>query len=146
MRTSMPTVSLCSTLALATLIACTDATGIEPVNLEGTWTAEAMAMSNGTDIVDLIALGAAMTVTLNVDGTFSWLITEPGLEPATEDVAGTFFVSGTTLTLTEAPEGDSEDFHAVRDGDRLTLTVADLWDFDGDGALEAATLTIGLTR
>ena len=146
MRNMTSVRNLCAILTLATLVACVDLTGIEPLDLEGTWTAQAMVISNGTDMVDLVALGAAMTITLNVDGTFTWIITEPGVESVVADGSGTFVVEGATLTLSETGEGGPEDYTVVRVGDTLTLTVPDEWDFNGDEVLDDATLTIGLVR
>jgi hypothetical protein len=87
-----------------------------------------------------------MRITLNADGTFTWLITDPGLEAIVEDGDGTFAVEGTLLTLADSGEGSPEAYTAIRNGDSLTLTISDEWDFDGDEVPEDATLTIALSR
>lgn len=54
---------------------------------------------------------------------------------------GTFSAEGTTLTLAGIP------YEASVNGDRLTLVNTNAqFDFDGDGSIEPATLSITLNR
>ena len=92
-----------SALALILMSACTEATGVEPNDLAGTWTATSIVFTSVTDptlTVDLATEGATMSLTLNADGTYSWAFVFPG-EP-TENETGTYTVSGNTLTTTES--------------------------------------------
>lgn len=134
-------------LALTLMGACTDdgATGVAPDDLAGTWTATAMVFSSVADpttTVDVVTEGAALTLVLNADGTYSFVSVFPG-EPD-EDETGTFSVSGDVMTIT--PTGlDPETFAIFRDGDTLTLTDSDTFDF-GQGVEEDALLVITLVR
>ena len=136
-----------SALALILMSACGDATGIEPDDLAGIWTAQSMVLTNtadATQTVDYMALGASTTLTFAADATYTWIFTDPGL--AAETRTGSYSVVGTTLTLSESGTGSPEPFAAVRAGNTLTLTGVDTYDFDSDTVEEAATLTIVLTR
>ncbi len=83
-----------------------------------------------------------MTLTLSADDTFSWTFVFPG-EP-TESETGTYTVSGNTMTIIEST-GYSETIGITRNGNTMTLTLDDVFDFN-PGIEEAATLVIGLTR
>ena len=135
-----------SALALILMSACTDATGIEPDDLAGIWTAQSILFTSVEDAtlkVDVADEGATMSLTLGEDGTFSWTFVFPG-EQAEIDT-GTYTVSGTTITIAESGEHEPETFTIVRDGDTLTLTLADEFDFT-EGVEVDATLVITLTR
>ena len=135
-----------SALALVLISACGDATGVTTDDLAGTWTATSMVFTSTADpelSVDVIPLGVAMTLVLGADETYSWAFVFPG-EPG-EDEAGTYTVSGSTLTISETGTGSPEAFTIARDGDTMTLTLADVFDFT-EGIEEDATLVITLTR
>ncbi len=135
-----------SALALILMSACTEATGVEPNDLAGTWTATSIVFTSVEDpmlTVDLATEGATMSLTLNADGTYTWAFVFPG-EP-TEDETGTYTVSGNTLTTTESLENFVETMAIVRSGDTLTLTLADVFDFT-EGVEVDATMVIVLTR
>ena len=135
-----------SALALILMSACTEATGVEPNDLAGAWTATSIVFTSVADptlTVDLAAEGATMSLTLNVDGTYTWAFVFPG-EP-TENETGTYAVSSNILTTTESLENFVETMAIVRSGDTLTLTLADVYDFT-QGVEEAATMVIVLTR
>ena len=134
-----------SALALMLVTACGDATGLEPADLQGTWVANSMVFTSTADptlTVDLIAGGTALSLQLAADGMFLWTLTEVGAAPATS--TGAYSVVGSTLTLTAA--GTSEAFTITRDGNNMTLTANDEYDFDEDGLDEAAMLRVTLTR
>ena len=134
-------------LALTLMGACTDdgVTGVEPDDLAGTWTATAIVFSSVADpntSVDVVPEGAALTLVLSADGTYSFVSVFPG-EPD-EDETGTYTVSGDVMTIT--PTGmDPETFAVSRDGDTMTLTDSDTFDF-GQGVEEDALLVITLVR
>ena len=134
-----------SALALILMTACTEATGVELDDLAGIWTAQSIVFTSVADptlSVDVVAEGAGMTLTLGADGTFSWTFVFPG-EP-TENETGTYMVSGNTMTIIESA-GTSETMGITRDGNTMTLTLADVFDFN-PGIEVAATLVVTLTR
>ena len=86
--------------------------------------------------------------TLRADGTYtlSFVFGEE-----TENETGTYTVSGNTITVTPlTPEAlDPETMAIVRDGDNMTLTMDDIYDFTPDDNVndeESATMVIVLTR
>ncbi len=141
-----------SALALILMAACTDATGVAsdvgtgvaPDDLAGTWTATSMvftSLEHPELSANVVAEGATMTLTLRADGTFSWTYVFPG-EP-TESDTGTYTVSGGTMTLFETT--GSETIAITWNGNTMTLTMADVFDFN-PGMEEPARLVISLTR
>ena len=138
-----------STLALILMTACGDATGVEPDDIAGTWTATSIiftqtAAPNAT--VDIVAVdGAAVTLVLLADATYTFTFTSP-LEP-TENEAGAYTVTGTNLNLSPTGTGSPETFTISRDGDTMTLTDPDeMFEFDSVVGDEPAALVITLTR
>ena len=138
-----------SALALILMSACTDdgATGVAPDDLAGTWTATAMVFTSVADpatSADLVLEGATLTLVLGADGSYSFIFVFPG-EP-TEDEAGVYEVSGTTLTLSITGTGSPDAWEISRNGDTMTLTdSAEVFDFV-DGVEEDATLVVTLVR
>ena len=138
-----------STLALILMTGCGDATGVEPDDLAGTWTASSVifteiAAPNAT--VDIVATeSAAVSLVLRADSTYTLTITVP---PEAADIeSGTYEVLGTVLTLSQTGEGSPEPFTIARDGDTMTLTDTDEeFDFNDDQTETPATLVITLTR
>ncbi len=137
-----------SALALLLMTACGDATGVEPDDLAGTWTATSIvftqtAAPNATlDVVDVD--GATVTLVLAAEATYTFTFTSP-LEP-TENEAGAYTVTGTNLNLSPTGTGSPETFTISRDGDTMTLTGSDTFEFDPQVGEEAATMVITLTR
>ena len=84
---------------------------------------------------------AELTLVLVADATYTF--TSP-LDP-TENEAGSYAVVGTTLTLSQTGTGSPKPFMISRDGNTMTLTGLDTWDF-ASGVEEAATLVIPLMR
>ena len=74
------------------------------------------------------AEGATVTLVLNADGGYSFASTSPGEAPEIE--IGTYAVAGDVLTITPVGE-DPETFTIARDGDTMTLTGDDDFDFSG---------------
>lgn len=131
------------TLGLATtLIACGDETGLEAVDLQGTWSASVYEYTDNSDsqnVVDLIQRdGATFTMVVDASGTVATEL-DDGVGGTSSD-SGTFNSTGSTLTLSGTT------FNASRSGDRLTLTnPQDEFDF-GTGSVVPATLRIVLNR
>ncbi len=140
---------LTSALALIVMTACSDSTGVETADLEGTWEAQSMVVSSVADptmTIDLIALGSAVSVMFAADGTY--IVTFTGEGENGNDV-GTYSVSGNTLTLVETFEGqvqEPEEIGIVLNGNNLTLTISETWYFGESEVEEAAVLVVGLTR
>ena len=121
--------------------ACGDSTGITVEDLVGTWEATEIVFTNSantSESVDVIDLGASLTVTINSAGTVSTVFDDG--QGGTDSDSGTLSVDGSTLTV------GGETFEAERSGDVLILTGEDQWDFDEDGTDDPATLTIRLVR
>lgn len=121
--------------------ACGDSTGITVEDLVGTWEATEIVFTNSantSESVDVIDLGASLTVTINSAGTVSTVFDDG--QGGTDSDSGTLSVDGSTLTV----GGDT--FAAERSGNVLILTGEDQWDFDEDGTDDPATLTIRLVR
>ena len=145
-----------STLALILMTACGDnGTGDEPDDLVGTWTSTALVFTSTADptlSVDVVAVdGAAATLVLAADATYTFIFTLPSggdphspEEPA-ENEAGTYTVTGNNLNLTQTG-ATTYTMEMSRNGDTMTLTLPDTWDFNGDGVEEPATLVATLTR
>lgn len=126
----------------ATLVACGDETGLEAVDLQGTWSASVYEYTDNADaqnVVDLIQRdGASLTLTVDAAGTVSTVF-DDGLGGTSSD-SGTFNSTGSTLTLGGVA------YTAARNGDVLTLIDADaMFDF-GSGSEAPATLRIVLSR
>ncbi len=138
-----------STLALILMTACGDATGVDVDDLAGTWTSTSITLTNVADTsmsVEIVAAeSASLTLVLRTDASYTVTFTIPGDEDEVE--TGIFAVSGTTLTLTEtAPPKDTEVYTVVRDGDSMTLTGTDTYEFVQGQGDQVATAVIILTR
>ncbi len=129
-------------------LACGDATGIAPDELQGTWTASTFMFTNqanAAESVDLITLGARFTLTIRADSTFTTTLVEPDGTADTDN--GTVDVTGSVLTIAESGQGSPTAFNTVRRGDEMTLSTSDEdFDFDGDGSDDLASLRIELHR
>ena len=135
-----------SALALVLVTGCGDATGVTADDLAGTWTTQSMFFTSVAEpllSVNLVAFGASLTLVLGADETYSSTFVFPGGEP-TEEEMGTYTMSGSTLTLSETGAG-SRTFTISWDGDTMTLTLDDVFDFT-EGIEGAGTLVITLTR
>ncbi len=139
-----------SLLALMTpvLIGCGDATGLDPVELAGTWSALEYRFTNPANTsqtVELIALGGSLSIVIRADSTYTATIQEPGDAPETR--SGTVEIQGDTLTISESGQGSPTPYMARRSGDTLTMTTSDEdFDFDQDGTDDPADVRIVLVR
>jgi hypothetical protein len=128
--------------------------GPPPETLVGTWNAtsvELVSVANPADRVDLVAdLGATVTLVLEADDDFTLTVTYTGEEPGgpwgtSSEVTGTWSATD-VLTLQTSPTSNWQ-FEIDLHGDSLSLTEADTsFDFDGDGTVEDADLSLDLTR
>lgn len=119
-----------------------DGTGIEAVDLAGTWAATVYEFRDNADpqgVVDIIQRdGASFTLTVDASGESSTLL-DDGVGGSSSD-SGNLNSAGTVLTLSGIP------FETVRSGNTLTLTNANQqFDF-GTGSAVSATLRVVLTR
>ncbi len=133
-------------------IACGNPASIEPGAIAGTWNAATYAFVNKADldeIVELVSLGASLTVTFTSDGDFTWDFRD--VDGAVEARSGTFTidvtVDGDVITFSESGQGSPDPFLAIREEDIMTLRTGNReFDFDEDGTGEPAELRIFLTR
>ena len=129
-------------LMLSTAAACSETTGLDAVDLEGTWNATVIEFTDNADsqnVVDILQSdGASLTLTVDADGTASSVF-DDGVGDTDSD-SGTLDSTGTTLTL------GGQIFSASRNGNVMTLSDPnEQFDF-GSGSEVPATLRIVLTR
>jgi hypothetical protein len=139
----MPGHSLRSTaLAMALVLSsCGDDDAFSPTipNVSGSYSASTFTVTSPSGLVDLLATGASVQVTLASDGSTTGRLLLPGGDTAgdhDEDLAGSWTLSGDTVTI--SPRGPSvlrfTQFTAA--ADRLT----------GERVLSGDTLRLVLTR
>ena len=138
-----------SALALGAAIAvgCGDSTGVQPDDLAGTWNATSVtftSVANSSTSVEVIGLGATLTIVIQSNGSVSLAFNVPGETPSTD--TGTLSVSGSDFTL--VIDGDTSTGTITRNGDVVTLSIQTgvEFDFDDDGTDEAATAVIVLQK
>jgi hypothetical protein len=136
---------LARTAGLAILLGglgCGD--GVAPSDLAGTWRATVMQFIDQEDEtrppIDVIAQGAAFTITFRADGTLETAFTDGG-DPIT--TSGTYTISGSTIVIND---GVAKGGTIKRDGDTLTIELFSgiEYDFGGDGSLDPADLVLVL--
>ncbi len=127
-------------------VACGDATGVDPEDLVGTWSAFTAVATNPADpseTADLVALGVSLTFVIEADGRIETIVEIQDI--IDRDVG--------TLTVTDG------EFTLVIDGRPLTGTISRQddalmmhiitgleWDFGDDGLDEPATLFLEMQR
>ncbi len=128
-------------------IACGDPVSVEPGAIAGTWNAINYGFVNKADLddtVELISMGASLTVTFTSEGNITWDFRE--VDGQVEARSGTFSVEGSILTLSESGQ-DPDPFLATRNDDSMTLRTGNReFDFDEDGTDDPAELQIFLMR
>jgi hypothetical protein len=132
--------AVAAALTLASVTACGDS--VSPEQLAGTYDVtvfEFTNVDNTADKLDLVDLGATITVTISAAGGFSFT-----LEGITE--SGTIAVDGSDVTITI--DGDASTGSINQNGDTVTITLNTnvTFDFDEDGTDEDATLRIVMVR
>jgi hypothetical protein len=134
-------VVLCLALALA---GCgdDDDDGFSPTvdDVAGSYTASAFTLTSGNGEFDLLALGATVTATLDADGTTSGRLQVPGgvggAPAVDEDLAGTWSLSGTTVTFSPSASSLLTDVDFAVGPNTLT----------GEGIYQGAVLLLVLTK
>ncbi|HEY7636467.1 MAG TPA: lipocalin family protein [Gemmatimonadales bacterium] len=108
----MPRLSLRSAaLAIALVLAsCGDDDGFSPTveNVSGSYLASSFTVTDSSGIVDLLASGASVQITLASDGATTGRLLLPGGDTAgdhDEDLTGTWALSGDKVTI--SPRGPS---------------------------------------
>jgi hypothetical protein len=94
-------------LALSFAVACGDSTGPSAASVAGTYHATRLDLTSpsGTLLVDAIALGASVDLVLTPQGTTTGtlvipaVLTEDGQNEEILDLAGTFTVTGNTVSF-----------------------------------------------
>jgi hypothetical protein len=133
--------ALCLTLGLA---ACgdDDDDGFSPTvdDVAGTYTASVFTLTSGDTELDLLALGATVTATLNADGATTGRLQVPagvgGSNAIDEDLSGTWTLSGTTVTFTPSASSLLTDVDFAVGPSTLT----------GEGIYQGAVLLLVLTK
>jgi hypothetical protein len=92
------------------LASCGDDGGFSPTvdNLSGSYSASSFTITSSSGIVDLLASGASVQVTLTSDGTTTGRLLLPGSDTDSdhdEDLAGTWTLTGDKVTF--SPRGPS---------------------------------------
>jgi hypothetical protein len=125
-------------------------TAPNPTTFDGTWVAtkvEYTSVANPATKVEVIALGASLTVQFNTNGSYTSTLTMPGETP--EATAGTWSASAEVFTLTWFEAGFTHEmqFDWTMSGATLTMVGADSdFDFAGDDELVPAKLNVTLVR
>jgi predicted small lipoprotein YifL len=122
--------SLLLLLFLLALLGCNDPEHPDTLDLTGTYHATTFASTGFTgETRDLLALGASITLTLNADKTTAGRLYVPPADdsaPAVdEDLAGTWDIVGTTVTLDHEANTFLRRMEFVADGMRLTGQLLD---------------------
>jgi hypothetical protein len=117
----------------------TDLTG-SPWNLTA---AEYTDPSGTYQPVDLYALGFRMTLTFT-STQVTVVLTVPPLQPQT--FTSNYSQSGGNLTYDANGDGQPDTGALQVNGNTMTITADDSWDFNNDGTPEPATLHLTLTR
>ena len=106
------------------LVGCGD-DGFNPTvdDVAGTYQATVFTFDGGSGPTDLLAIGASVTITLALDGTTSGRMLVPGVAAGGEDLdadlAGTWTLSGTTVTFDQAADTFMRDVPFTAEPSRL---------------------------
>ena len=132
-------------LGLALMLAACgddDDDGFDPTvdDVAGSYTASAFTLTSGNGEFDLLAFGATVTATLDADGTTSGRLQVPGgvggQPEIDEDLAGTWSLSGTTVTFSPSASSLISDVDFAVAPNTLT----------GEGTYMGAVLLLVLTK
>jgi hypothetical protein len=148
---SLPLRTLTVSLGVA-LAACSGdgGTAPDPTTFNGTWVAtkvEYTSVANPATKVEVIALGASLTVQLNNNGSYTSTLTMPGEAP--EATTGTWNASAEVFTLHWLEGGFTHEmqFDWTMSGPTLSLVGADSdFDFAGNDEFLPAKLNVTLVR
>jgi hypothetical protein len=131
-------------LAAAALAACgdnNDAFSPTPATVQGTYNASRFTVTTPQQTLNLLPLGATVHVVLNTDGTTTGHLSVPdlglGIGAIDADLAGTWSLSGTTVTFSPTDPnsilGDA-DFTAAQNS------------LDGEGDFQGNTIHLTLSK
>ncbi len=128
------------------LMACSDATGLSPETLDGTWTSVEMTAANAADPnqqIDLIAQGLSLSLEFRANGEF--MLTISDVFGDSEATMGTFDIVGDSITL--MAEGTDVTLSAERDGDVLTVSWSEVdIDWDDNGTPDLTVFRVVMRR
>ncbi len=132
-------------VGLAT-IACGDATGVDPEDLVGTWSAFTAIATNPADpseTADLVAQGVSLTFVIEADGRIETIVE---IQDIIDRDVGTLTVTDGEFTL--VIEGRPLTGTISRRDDTLTIDIITgmEWDFGDDGLDEPATMFLEMLR
>jgi hypothetical protein len=115
------------TLGLALILAgCGDDDSFSPTveNVSGTYAPATFTVTSATGTVDLLALGAEVSLTLDPDGTTTGELFVPGGGEGGEDfeadLAGTWTLEGSTVTFNQTTDTFIGEVEFTAERDRLT--------------------------
>ncbi len=127
-------------------LACGDATGLDPDDLAGTWTAYTAIATNAafpSETADLVAIGVSLTFIIEADGSVESILEFQGI---VDSDVGTFTVTDGEFVL--VLEGQPLTGTISRRDDTLTIDIITgmEWDFGDDGLDEPATVFLEMLR
>ncbi len=127
-------------------LACGDATGVDPEDLVGTWSAFTAVATNPADpseTADLMALGVSLTFVIEADGRIETIVE---IQDIVDRDVGTLTVTDGEFTL--VIEGRPLTGTISRRDDTLTIDIITgmEWDFGDDGLDEPATMFLEMLR
>jgi len=131
-------------LAAAALTACGDDNGAfspTPATVQGTYNASLFTVTDGQNTINLLPLGATVHVVLNPDGTTTGHLSVPdlgfGIGAVDADLAGTWSLSGTTVTFSPT------DPNSIIGDANFTAAQNSL---DGQGDFQGHTIHLTLSK
>ncbi len=127
-------------------LACGDATGVDPEDLVGTWSAFTAVATNPADpseTADLVAMGVSITFIIEATGRIETIFEfqdivdrDVGMLTVTDDEF-TLVIEGRPVTGTMSRQDDTLMMHIITGVE---------WDFGDDGLDEPATLLLEMQR
>ncbi|MGH2356601.1 MAG: hypothetical protein ACRDGJ_01135 [Candidatus Limnocylindria bacterium] len=126
---------------IASLVACgSDSFTPTQETVAGSYSATTFTAASGAGTLDLLGLGASVTVTLAADGTTTGRLFVPGGgeggEDLDEDLTGTWTLDGSTVTFSQTADTFIRDAAFTAGRDRLT----------GEGTFDGQTIRLVLTK
>ena len=146
-QTSTPSTRHLTALAVGlAALACGDATGVDPEDLVGTWSAFnviATNPANSSETSDLVALGVSLTFVIEANGRIETIFE---FQDIVDRDFGTLTVTDGEFTL--LIEGRPLTGTISRRDDTLTIDIITgmEWDFGDDGLDEPATMLLEMQR
>ncbi len=127
-------------------LACGDATGVDPEDLVGTWSAFTVIATNpanSSETADLVAMGVSLTFVIEANGRIETIFE---FRDIVDRDFGTLTVTDGEFTL--LIEGRPLTGTVSRRDDTLTIDIitGTEWDFGDDGLDEPATMLLEMLR